>query len=43
MRLFNLFKLGSKKLKYEEQQFRKNQEMTELQKIQDSVVAQSER
>jgi hypothetical protein len=43
MRLFNLFKLGSRRIRFEEEQFRKEQKLGELHKIQDAVVAQSER
>lgn len=43
MRIFNLFKMGSKRLKFDEEQFRKNEQLAELHKIQDTVIAQSER
>ena len=43
MRIFNLFKMGSKRLKFDEDQQRKNQELVELHKIQDAVISQAER
>ena len=43
MRIFNLFKMGSKRLKFDEDQQRKNQELAELHKIQDAVISQAER
>lgn len=43
MRLFNLFRLGSKRLKFESDDFKKDEKIGELNKIQDMVVVQSER
>jgi 16S rRNA C1402 (ribose-2'-O) methylase RsmI len=43
MRLFNLFRLGSKRLKFDDDSFRKDQKLGELNKIQDMVVTQTER
>ena len=43
MRIFNLFKMGSKRLKFDEDQQSKNQELVELHKIQDAVISQAER
>lgn len=43
MRIFNLFKMGSKRLKFDEDQQRKNLELVELHKIQDAVISQAER
>ena len=43
MRLFNIFKMGSKRIKFEDKQNIKDDELTELHQIQDKVVAQTQR
>jgi len=43
MRIFNLFKLGAKKIKYEAIDNKKATELISLHKIQDNVIAQTER
>lgn len=43
MRLFNLFKLGAKKLKHEAVDDKKSEELVSLHKIQDRLIVQSER
>lgn len=43
MRLFSLFRMGAKRLKFEEEQNKKGSHLAELQKIQDAVVSQAER
>lgn len=43
MRVFNVFKLGAKKIKHETAEEKKTNEITSLHKIQDRVIAQTER
>ena len=43
MRLFNLFRMGSKRIKFDTDNFKKDEKLGELNKVQDMVVTQSER
>lgn len=43
MRAFNLFKMGANKIKYEMKEEKKISQLTSLHKIQDKVIAQTER
>ncbi len=43
MRLFNIFKLGCKKIHFEQIEQKKTSELKQLHKIQDTVIVQSER